>query len=111
MSIRGDLGDYIVSMNPYQAVLPPKNTWSTVPPPPVVTIANAGNADERFSLALDGPEAQEQPGTWKFKYGDHYVQRALRIPYMFYRESDNDPTKGVLVRDYFLVGFEGGGAY
>ena len=107
-----DLGTYIFTANPYQAGLPPKDTWSKTPIPGVVTlVSDPAKADASFALCPAEAEMQEGPGRWNFKYGEHYVQRALRIPYMYYRKSEVDATQGMLVRDYFLIGFEGGGAY
>jgi len=40
---------------------------------------------------------------WTFKGTSHYIKKAIRIPYCF---TDKDGQK---VRDYILVGFEGGG--
>jgi hypothetical protein len=107
-----DLGNYIFTANPYQAGLPPKGTWSKSPVPGIVKLeTDSANADPVFALCPSDSEMQDQGAQWKFKYADHFVQRALRIPYMYYRKSAVDPTQGMLIRDYFLVGFEGGGAY
>lgn len=120
------LGQYIFATNPYHAVLPPEPTWSLPYPPPVIVIPKTGYKPEKLLYMLDstGIEQQQKPGTWKFKYGEHYVERALRIPYMYYVRSERDEKAGrepgiqpepdeqiVLVRDYLLIAFEGGGAY
>jgi hypothetical protein len=111
----GDLGNYIFCTNPYQAGYPPKGTWlhkDKAGPPGTVTLIDEGcDHDPPYSLDFAGNELHERPGEWKFKYADHYVARAVRVPYMYYQKSKADPTIGVLVRDYFLIGFEGGGAY
>ena len=39
------------------------------------------------------------------------MSRAMRVPYMFYQESKADAQFGILIRDYFLIGFEGGAGY
>jgi hypothetical protein len=108
-----DLGQYILASNPYNAVLPPEGVWDVPNPPPVIELDN-GPYDVMFYLATSGIETHEKPGSWKFKYADQYVERALRIPYLYYK-ADGRSTKGkplaVLVKDYFLVGFEGGAGY
>jgi hypothetical protein len=109
-----DLGEYIFASNPYKAILPPKGTWSTPYPPPTVPVEDQnGPKVEGLLYLLDtsGIEQHEEPGKWHFKYAEHHVERAVRIPYMFYKRTENDDKKAVLVRDYFLIGFEGGGGY
>jgi hypothetical protein len=57
----------------------------------------------------DGPiivvEQQLDAGMWSFKGVPHYIEKALKIPYT-YRDANN-----VVIRDYLLIGFAGGGAY
>jgi hypothetical protein len=108
-----DLGKYIFAANPYKAGRPPEDTWCDWPPAPVVKLVadDCDDADAEFLLDASGAELQERPGNWKFKYAEHYVRRAIRMPYLYYQVSDTDPTHGTLVKDYFLIGFEGGGAY
>jgi hypothetical protein len=107
-----ELGTYIFAANSYRAGYPPKGTWKKAHLPSVVRlVTNGGSADPKFALHPADGEMHEKPGTWKFKYAEHYVQRAVRIPYLYYRKSETDETIGMLVKDYFLVGFEGGGAY
>ena len=107
------LGNYIFAANPYEAGFPPPNTWVTEGgPPATVTLVPANSAhDEPYMLDFAGNEVHEKPGQWKFKYADHFVQRAARIPYMYYQKSKADPALGILTRDYFLIGFEGGAGY
>jgi hypothetical protein len=118
------LGTYIFTANPYKAGLPPKGTWPGPDsendfPPSVVPLVIVDpddpgpppEHDPPYMLCTSDTELQENPGNWKFKYGELYVKRAIRIKYMYYKVSDADPTQGMLVNDYFLIGFEGGGAY
>lgn len=107
-----DLGKYIFSLNPYNAVYPPPNTWATLLRTVVPFVPESDPHDYLFSLDPAGIEHHEQPGDWKFKEADHYVQRAIRIPYKYYKRSGLHPsTEGVIVKDYFLIGFEGGHGY
>ncbi len=50
-------------------------------------------------------EVQTELGTWQFKGTPHFIEKALRISYTY-----SDVT-GHTIRDYILVGYEGGGAY
>ena len=50
-------------------------------------------------------EVQTELGTWAFKGQPHYIERALRLSYTYV------DAYGSKVRDYILVGYEGGGAY
>lgn len=110
--VAADLAEYILKANPYKAEFPPAGVWKEAYPPPVVTIRQTNEThDELFALDSSGIEHEQTPGEWKFKYVDHYVSRAIRIPYMYYRKSDVDATQAVLIRDYFLIGFEGGHGY
>ena len=112
-----ELGTYIFAANPYAAGLPPSGTWPgpgsqiQFPPSVVRLVDDPDDADPRYMLCASDAEMQENPGNWKFKYGDLYVRRAVRIPYMYYKVSDADSNVGMLVNDYFLIGFEGGGSY
>jgi len=73
-----------------------------------------------FELELDDVELQERPGTWKFKYGERYVQRAIRVPYCYTPATMKDirplpfvnpAPQSFMIRDHFLIGFEGGAGY
>lgn len=103
-----ELGQLIFAANPYLAGMPPKDTW--VNPPLTVVLVTTGG-DPPYYLDPKGTELAESPGHWEFKYAQHYVARAIRVPYMYYKRSDADPLVGLLVRDYFLIGFEGGAVY
>lgn len=119
------LGSYIFASNPYEAGKPPLNTWPALldskisarpkvsPPPTVVLVIDdcPDNYDPPYMLDFPGSELHDKPGQWKFKYADHYVNRAMRVPYMYYQKSKADPKVGILIRDYFLIGFEGGAGY
>lgn len=115
-------GNMVFSANPYEAGLPAKNTWipdpknpDAVNPPPTAVLVDpqqpGAEWDPPYMMDVSGTEMHEKVGQWKFKYADHYVARAIRIPYMYYKKSLAYPKTGVLVRDYFLVGFEGGMGY
>ena len=108
-----DLGEYIYAANPYMAGLPPKDTWAKVSPPPVVRLVTNPADDHDFQYSLDtrGIEHHEKPGDWEFKHVEHAISRALKIPYLYYKKVDQDPATGILVRDYFLIGFAGGISY
>jgi len=120
-----DLGSFIFASNPYEAGIPPKNTWAPDPAQPGVVnppstvqlvtnptdIADVTKVDPPYMLNPPGCEMHEKTGQWKFKYADHYVARAVRVPYMYYQKSKSDPKTGILIRDYFLIGFEGGMGY
>ncbi len=56
-------------------------------------------------LPTEPVEVQVELGTWQFKGGPHYIEKAIRIPYTYKDASQH------MVQDYILVGFEGGGAY
>ena len=79
------LGEYILATNPYHAVFPPKGTWDKPYPPPVITFDKKCAGDPLlYALDSTGIEQHHKPGNWKFKYAEHYVDRAIRIPYMYY---------------------------
>lgn len=107
------LGTYVFALNPYKAVYPPPGTWANANPPAVVTFVADPTKPHDYLYSLDacGIEHDEKPGEWRFKYADHYVHRALRIPYRYYKASETLPDTGVLVKDYLMVGFEGGMGY
>ncbi len=50
-------------------------------------------------------EQQLDVGGWNFKGVPHHIEKAIRIPYTYYDDH------GVQIRDYLLIGYEGGGAY
>ena len=50
-------------------------------------------------------EQQLDAGPWTFKGVPHEIEKALRIPYTYL--DDNN----VLIEEYLLIGFAGGGAY
>lgn len=69
-----------------------------------------------FTIKFDSVEMEKKPGVWKFKYGDRYIERALRIPYYYTPRVLKEVAKvGVdekfAVTDHFLVGYEGGTGY
>jgi len=49
-------------------------------------------------------EVQKDVGNWYFKGVGHHVEKAIRIPYTYTKNN-------VVIRDYLLIGYEGGGAY
>lgn len=60
------------------------------------------------NLQYENPIVVEQQldvGNWNFKGIPHHIEKAIRIPYTY--TDDN----GVRIRDYLLIGYEGGGAY
>ena len=50
-------------------------------------------------------EQQADVGTWAFKGVAYHIEKALKIPYTYL------DSNSVLVEDYLLIGFAGGGAY
>lgn len=50
-------------------------------------------------------EQQLDVGNWNFKGVPHFIEKAIRIPYTY------TDAQGVKIRDYLLIGYEGGGAY
>ena len=50
-------------------------------------------------------EQQLDVGTWNFKGGPHYIEKAIKIPYTY------TDANGVHIREYILIGYAGGGAY
>jgi hypothetical protein len=76
-----DLGQLIFDENPYSAQQPPK----------------------KFKMFLEETELAYRDLEWYFKNGENYVAKALRIPYSYTDQNGHE------IRDYLLVGFEGGG--
>ena len=78
-----DLGQLIFDENPYSSL------QTTAP--------------KKFELMVDETEVDYKGLEWYFKNGDNYVKKALRIPYI-YKDANNH-----VIRDYLLIGYEGGG--
>ena len=51
-------------------------------------------------------EKQLDVGSWTFKGAPHHIERAIRVAYTY-----TDVETGSTIRDYILIGYEGGGAY
>ena len=76
-------------------------------PTPIIADANP------YTVGLPDPvyenpaviEQQFDSGNWNFKGVPHFIEKAIRIPYT-YVDANN-----VTIRDYLLIGYEGGGAY
>jgi len=96
LSTGEDLGSLILNLTPYK--------FAPDPDP---------KCKDLFHIDWQGVEYQEKPGTWSFKGQTHALARTARIPYWFYWVNHNAPAKTppIKIRDYFLIGFEGGGAY
>ena len=97
------LGQFILLSNPYKAQ---PNTGPFPSPGPAPVLPPVPNLDLLFGLCLNQVESHEYSGHWDFRGTSHYVKRAIRIPYMYYRAEANGGS--TLVTDYLLVGFEGG---
>lgn len=80
-----DLGQLIFDSNPY------------------VKATGAPPHKKQQEFMFDAVEVDYRSYQWTFKGGSSYIQKALRIPYCYI---DDD---GIEIRDYLLVGFEGGG--
>jgi hypothetical protein len=106
------LGLLIFALNPYKAVEP--QDWERPGATPIIPYPDKSSGAGVYRLCTNEIETHAEPGNWSFKGSPHYIERAVRIPYMYYKkesdkESDKEPA--VLIKDYFLIGFEGGGAY
>jgi hypothetical protein len=88
------LGILIFKENPYAKPYTP-GTF-VLPAPPKVGGMDPDDAQVEKQLNL---------GTWTFKDTPHYIERAIRIAYTY------TDAEGVTIRDYLLIGYEGGGAY
>ena len=80
------LGDYIFAANPYT-----RKKVATDPNP------------TPMDPMLTETEKDYETVEWKFRTGSYRVPWSLRIPYCFTDEY------GQTVREYLLVGYEGGG--
>ena len=101
------LGQYILVSNPYPTQDGP--AAFPLPSPVILNPPTSASLDARYGLHLDQVESQEYAGRWDFKGMSHYVAKAIRVPYVYYRPTE-DGKSAVLVTDYLLIGFEGGGA-
>lgn len=113
------LGRYIYLANPYPAA-PPPAAWAQ-PSPAAMTypgvnpasgaVVNAGLLDEAngwYGPCFEDAEMEQYRGHWDFKGVKRYIARAVRVPYMYYRATEN-PGGAILLVDHFLIGFEGSG--
>src|SRR6266849_2794971 len=99
------LGQFILLSNPYKA----QPSAAGFPPPAPAPVLNPpANLDQLFGLCLDEVESQEYTGHWEFKGTPHTIRKAIRIPYMYYHAGVNGAN--ILVTDYLVIGFEGGGS-
>ncbi len=89
-----DLGRLIFDADPYIKAPPPPPVPPARPPHKVA-----------LQFMLDETEVDKSGNQWYFKGASSYVAKALRIPYC-YMDAD-----GLIIQDYLLVGFEGGGGY
>jgi hypothetical protein len=69
---------------------------------PYLPTDNSSTPDYETPIII---EQQLDVGGWSFKGVPHHIEKAIRIPYTYYDDH------GVQVRDYLLIGYEGGGAY
>ena len=76
-----DLGQLIFDETPYSTQVSPK----------------------QFEVMLNETEVDYKGLEWYFKNGDNYVKKALRIPYCYTDKNGHE------IRDYLLIGYEGGG--
>lgn len=64
-------------------------------------LPNPGNYESPVIVV----EQQLDAGMWNFKGVPHFIEKALKIPYTY------TDAHQVVIRDYILIGFVGGGAY
>jgi hypothetical protein len=105
MAVTDALGQFIFVANPYKAQ-PNTAPFPTSPPAPILNNPPLPNLDLLFGLCLNEVESQEYGIGWDFKGVKRYVQKTIRIPYMYYRADANGGS--TLVTDYLLIGYEGG---
>jgi len=75
------LGQLIFDENPYSTQVPPKS----------------------YKVIIEETEVAYRELEWYFKNGENYVAKALRIPYTYTDKNGHE------IRDYLLIGYEGGG--
>lgn len=104
------LGQYLFLANPYRAATPPVE-WAQPDPQAVVYPGGAATniANGWYAPCFEDAEVEQYSGHWDFKGAKRYIARAVRIPYMYYRATEN-PGGKILLVDHFLIGYEGGGA-
>ena len=61
-------------------------------------------APKQFEIMIDETEVDYKGLEWYFKNGENYVKKALRIPYSYMDKNGHE------IRDYLLIGYEGGGS-
>jgi hypothetical protein len=66
---------------------------------------NPYTAPGRPMTATEPVEVQVDLGTWQFKGGPYYIEKAYKIPYTYKDANGHD------IQDYLLVGYAGGGSY
>ena len=76
-----ELGQLIFDENPYTDNQPPPKS---------------------LRIMIDETEVSYRGVQWYFKNGSNYVAKALRIPYTYKDKYGHD------VKDYLLIGYEGG---
>jgi hypothetical protein len=94
------LGQLILKANPYEAYAPPPPSGKAKMTPAEVT----AHPEQVYLVSQDeGIEVDDYTGKWDFKNISYRIKRAIRIPYSYHDE------KGVLFKDYLLIGYEGRG--
>ena len=93
-------GDLVESPRP--AVGPPRFNGPADPP--------AEASPHIYELCLNEIQIVEYPGVYKgFNGIEHNIQRAMRIPYLYYK--DTEKGSALLVKDYVTVLYEGGAGH
>lgn len=105
------LGRYMFLANPYVAARHPAPPWGPPVPPGLVYPAAGPPLDDAngwYAPCFDDAEMEQYGGHWEFKGVKRYIARAVRVPYMYYRATEN-PAGPILLVDHFLIGYEGSG--
>jgi hypothetical protein len=63
----------------------------------------------RYHLCLSDVESIEYPGTYKFRGNEQYIERVLRVPYLYYKSTGKG--NAYLVKDYVYILYAGGAGH
>jgi hypothetical protein len=63
----------------------------------------------RYHLCLSDVESIEYPGSYKFRGNEQYIERVLRVPYLYYKSTGKG--NAYLVKDYVYILYAGGAGH